>query len=62
MTREPLKKRLQTHYKILGVGGGGWGGDRFIQTHLKICGQVGNNKHFDVINGFIFKLRSLVSL
>ena len=57
MTREPLKKRLQTHYKILGVGGG----DRFIQTHLKICGQVGDNKHFDVINGFIFKLRSLVS-
>ena len=22
MTREPLKKRLQTHYKIFGVGGG----------------------------------------
>ena len=54
MTREPLKKRLQTHYKILGVGGGGWGGDRFIQTHLKICGQVGDNKHFDVLNGFIY--------
>ena len=60
MTREPLKKRLQTHYKILGVGGG-VGIDLFRHTP-QICGQVGDNKHFDVINGFIFKLRSLVSL
>ena len=52
MTREPLKKRLQTHYKILGVGGG-VGIDLFRHTP-QICGQVGDNKHFDVINGFIF--------